>query len=160
MTRFHAFPRHDEGYRCGYIVIPKQANDLYDQMMKVQDTIPIAPPRISQVAASAALSAGKEWVQSRVATLDTGREAILSALQPLSKIMGGSGAMYVMGKLPSGIDDRELASSLVKDFGVAVIPGSFCGFPGWIRVCYANLPPEECLKAAERLANGLEALAS
>ena len=128
-------------------------------MTKVQDTIPISPPRISQVAALAALSAGKEWVKSRVATLDTGRKAILGALEPMEKIIGGSGAMYVMGKLPSGsMADRDVASLLVKDFGVAVIPGSFCGFPGWIRVCYANLPPEKCIQAAERLAKGLNAL--
>ncbi|KAL7581132.1 hypothetical protein ACA910_005931 [Epithemia clementina (nom. ined.)] len=151
------------GYRCGYLVIPKSAMGLYEQMMKVQDTIPIAPPRISQVAALASLSAGKEWVQSRVATLNTGRQAILEALRPLEKIIGGSGAMYVMGKLPLGendkiMDDQEFASLLVKDFGVAVIPGSFCGFPGWIRVCYANLPPEQCLRAAERLADGLRTL--
>jgi aromatic aminotransferase len=66
---------------------------------------------------------------------------------------------YVMAKLPEATpDDRAFAEQLVKDYGVAIIPGSFCGFPGWIRVCYSNLPPDKCLKAAERLEKGIEEL--
>ena len=143
------------GYRCGYIAISRQTGDLYNQIMKVQDTIPIAPSRISQIAALGALTAGREWVKDNVTTLDTGRNAILSAMEPMEQIMGGSGAMYVMGKLKEGTDDQQVAMTLVRDFGVAVIPGSFCGFPGWIRVCYSNLPPAKCLEAAERLRAGI-----
>jgi aspartate/methionine/tyrosine aminotransferase len=153
------------GYRCGYVVVSKQSGGLFAEMLKVQDTIPIAPSRISQVAAAGALSAGSAWVREKVATLDVGRQAILEALSPLP-IMGGSGAMYVMAKLPSGgsattdtpIDDVQIARELVRDYGVAVIPGTFCGVPGWIRVCYANLPPEKCLEAAARLRAGIQAL--
>lgn len=147
------------GYRCGYVAISKEAGDLYDQMMKVQDTIPISPPRISQIAALGSMQAGKDWVRERVNSLETGRKAILDALSSLEHVMGGSGAMYVMGKLPEGTDDQEFGRRLVRDYGVAVIPGSYCGFPGWIRVCYSNLPPEKCLEAAERLKAGLQSLA-
>ena len=143
------------GYRCGYIAVSDAATGLYDNLMKVQDTIPICPSRISQMAALGALQgAGPEWVRDKVATLETGKQAILQALTPLSEIIGGSGAMYVMGKLPLQ-DDEQVARKLVRDYGVAVIPGSFCGFPGWIRVCYANLPPQECERAAERLKKGI-----
>jgi aspartate/methionine/tyrosine aminotransferase len=73
---------------------------------QVQDTIPICTTRISQVAALGALSAGRSWVIDKVATLEIGRRAILSALEPLERVIGGSGAMYVMGKLPDGMDDQ------------------------------------------------------
>ena len=147
------------GYRCGYVAISQHAENVYEQMMKVQDTIPICPPRIGQIAALGALQAGRDWVQKQVATLDAGRQAILQALGTLEKRMGGSGAIYVMGKLPvHQQDDVLVATKLVHDYGVAIIPGSFCGFPGWIRVCYANLPPEKCLEAAERLRQGILAL--
>ena len=145
------------GYRCGYIAISKQA-DLYDHMMKVQDTIPICPSRVSQHAALGSMQAGKEWVRDKIESLETGREAILDAMSSLDQVMGGSGAMYVMGKLPSGTDDQEFTRKLVRDFGVACIPGSFFGFPGWIRVCYSNLPPEKCKEAAGRLKAGLQSL--
>lgn len=118
------------------------------------DTIPISPSRISQVAALGALKAGPEWVRGRIETLSTGREAILKALEPCKNVIGGSGAMYVMGEV-SG-DDQEFARKLLKDYGVAVIPGSFCGYPGWLRVCYANLSPETCLKVSATALSNIE----
>jgi aspartate/methionine/tyrosine aminotransferase len=66
--------------------------------------------------------------------------------------------MYVMAKLPGLQDDQAFARALVRDHGIAVIPGSFCGFPGWIRVCYANLPPDECIQAAGRLEKGIRSI--
>lgn len=171
------------GYRCGYIVMSKDATydgnqgSLFEQMLKVQDTIPIGPSRIAQVAALAAMQEdedngdatngspgkGKLWVEEKFQTLQTGRRAICEALESTlgGTLMGGTGAMYVMAKIPSSIpDDKEFAELLVKDYGVAVIPGSFCGFPGWIRVCYSNLPPDKCLEAAARLNRGLSELCS
>ena len=53
-----------------------------------------------------ALEAGRSWVADQVLTLDAGRESILEAMAPLEIIMGGTGAMYIMGKLPSGLDDQ------------------------------------------------------
>ena len=58
------------------------------------------------MAAIGALDAGREWVNEKVSTLDIGRKVILEALSPLETIMGGTGAMYVMAKLPEGMDDQ------------------------------------------------------
>lgn len=167
------------GYRCGCLVVfdasgdtdeSHTSNNVWPQLLKVQDTIPIGPSRIGQVAALGALKSGKSWVLQRVKTLTESRQAILRALQPLPHTMGGSGAMYVMAQLPNERagegsdsstkprDDIAFARKLVQCYGVAVIPGSFCGKAGWIRVCYANLSPEKCLVAAERLERGLREL--
>lgn len=150
------------GFRVGYLAFSSKNNGskgkgtmAYEQMIKVQDTIAICTSRISQIAALGALAAGREWVYEQVKTLEIGRKAILDAIGSLEEIIGGDGAMYVMGKLPNSIDDKQFASSLVEHFGVAVIPGSFCGYPGWIRVCYSNLPPHLCLEAATRLKRGI-----
>jgi len=149
------------GYRCGFIALHRDAENLYGQMLKVQDTIPIAPSRITQMMAlGAEKGGGSSWVKQKIQTLSTGRAAILKAVSCLDQpVMGGSGAMYVMVKLPVA-DDTAVANMLVEEYGVAVIPGSFCGFPGWIRVCYANLPPDRCSQAATRLENGLRSLCS
>lgn len=150
------------GYRCGYLCLHKDNATILNNMLKVQDTLPICPPRISQIAACGALKAGKDWVRAKYATLDHSRQLILDALKPL-EIMGGSGAMYVMAQLPFTsqnetviMDDVEVCRQLVEEYGIAIIPGSFCGFPGWIRVCYANLEPSLCAQAADRLRNGIE----
>jgi aromatic aminotransferase len=155
------------GYRCGYVVTHQDAKGLYDNLMKVQDTIPIAPPRLSQIVALGALQAGKEWVYEQYGTLEESRQLILNALKPLVT-MGGSGSMYVMAQLPATLSlqveedgnpneaiDLMVGRRMVRDYGIAIIPGSFCGFDGWIRVCYANLTPEKCRIAAKRLQDGI-----
>jgi len=197
------------GYRCGYLVSHKTDpasgsssadGGFFSQMLKVQDTVPIGPPRICQHVALGALRQGRgsggnasssssssdaattgyapssrEWVYRKYATLDTSRTCILEALSDLPRRIGGSGSMYVMGQLPDHLEippedenendeddvvpaDVRFCKRLVRDHGIAVIPGSFCGFPGWIRVCYANLPPERTEMAAERLRKGIAAL--
>jgi aromatic aminotransferase len=145
------------GYRIGYIAIPRDSTELATALLKVQDTIPICPSHIGQVAALGALDAGPAWVRPHYSTLDTSRAAIQSALSSsVSQVLGGTGAMYCMAYC--GGDDVALAEALVQRYGVAVIPGTFCGSPGWIRVAYANLPPDHCVVAAQRLKEGLCAL--
>lgn len=131
------------GYRCGYLVLPRETDDeegqpsaLLSNMLKVQDTLPIGPPRVSQIAALGSLQGGgPEWVREKYATLAPSRDLIRNALQPMT-LMGGTGAMYVMARLPNDengetLDDVELCRRLVEEHGIAIIPGSFCGFPGW-----------------------------
>eukprot|EP00980_Cylindrotheca_fusiformis_P029942 scaffold24069_cov132-Cylindrotheca_fusiformis.AAC.1 len=90
------------GYRCGYLVLPNKQEEeetdddscsIWNQIVKVQDTLPIAPPRISQIAALGALrsssSSSTDWVQTKYATLDASRDCIMDALKPL-KTMGGT----------------------------------------------------------------------
>ena len=109
------------GFRVGYVAMSsKCSNDneskgrgtiAYDQMLKVQDTIAICTSRLSQTAALGALKAGRSWVDEQVATLHIGRELILDAMSSMD-IIGGDGAMYVMGKLPDGIDDKVSGYSI------------------------------------------------
>lgn len=43
------------------------------------------------------------------------------------------------------VDDLKVVEKLAKDYGICVLPGSACGAPGYIRVGYANLPPDQVL---------------
>lgn len=103
------------GFRVGYVALSSRKGSnggdgagtvAYNEMLKVQDTIAICASRISQMVALGALQAGREWVYERVTTLDVGRAAIRNAMSPLEDIIGGNGAMYIMGKLPDGVDDQ------------------------------------------------------
>ena len=86
---------------------------------------------------------------------------VLDALTPLGDgaVKGGTGAIYLFCKLPDGLeDDVAVVKTLVDEYGVCLIPGSACGMPGHVRVCYANLPLERTRIAAQRLRAGLERL--
>ena len=84
---------------------------------------------------------------------------MLKALQPLGGCVGAAdGAIYVVAKLPRA-DDEAVVEWLAREHGVAVIPGSACGMPGFIRVCYGNLAADACEAACARLEEACAELA-
>lgn len=145
------------GWRMGYLAYP---TSLHDELMKVQDTITICPGVVNQKAALAALGAGRDWVRERVQGLSANRKAVIGAIEAAlgkDSISGGSGAIYLLVKLPVE-DDLRAVEWLNDKHKVCVIPGSACGAPGIVRVCYANLAPDLCKVASERLQAGLAEL--
>ena len=142
---------------------PAATTTLGGELLKVQDTIPICPPQLSQYVAIGALKSGREWVEEKVHGLEGNRQALLDALSPLGRenIAGGEGAIYLWAKLPEeggNDDDVKVVEWLVKKHKVCVIPGSSCGVRGYIRAAFANLKPELCGEAAARLKVGLTEL--
>eukprot|EP00288_Rhodomonas_lens_P016664 CAMPEP_0177699786 /NCGR_PEP_ID=MMETSP0484_2-20121128/5761_1 /TAXON_ID=354590 /ORGANISM="Rhodomonas lens, Strain RHODO" /LENGTH=391 /DNA_ID=CAMNT_0019210971 /DNA_START=136 /DNA_END=1311 /DNA_ORIENTATION=+ len=148
------------GWRIGYIAYPE--GPLGGELFKVQDTVPICPPVISQKAALGAMESGRAWVKEQVAGLSESKKLIRGVLEETlgkENILGGSGAIYLMAKLPAtSHDDVAVVEYLAKQHKVCVIPGAACGFPGYIRVCYSNLKPDVCEEAARRLRQGLTSL--
>lgn len=148
------------GWRVGYIA---HHPSLGDELLKAQDTVAICPAIASQKIALAALEGRKTFVADRIRGLVAHQKpALLSALEPLgpNAVYGGDGAIYLLVKLPNHArDDARVVEWLVNNHGIATIPGSACGFPGFIRVCYANLPPPEYAAACARLRRACEALA-
>lgn len=149
------------GWRVGYLAYPQA---LGAELLKTQDTIVICPSSFSQRLALLAMEPGRQWVADRVAALHEQKSLVLEALHavlPKESVRGGSGAIYLFCKLPEGVtDDLAAVRWLTARHGVATIPGSACGKPGYFRVCYANLPLEKTRAAAARLEAGLRELAS
>lgn len=56
------------GWRMGYIAY-MDTHGLADQLLKVQDTIPICPSQLSQYVALAAVKAGRSWVDTQINTI-------------------------------------------------------------------------------------------
>ncbi|KFM24371.1 Aspartate aminotransferase [Auxenochlorella protothecoides] len=66
------------------------------------------------------------------------------------------GAIYFWARLPGRApDDEAFVAWAIRRHGVSVVPGSAAGSPGFIRVSYANAPPETIGAAAERLERAL-----
>jgi aspartate/methionine/tyrosine aminotransferase len=70
------------GWRVGYIGY-QDNNGLGEQLAKVQDTIPICPPQLSQYVALGALQAGRPWVAAQLQSIMCNRWAAASWANPI-----------------------------------------------------------------------------
>lgn len=144
-------------WRIGYMVMPKT---LLEAVQKIQDTILICPSVVSQYAAVGALAAGREYCKPHVAELAQVRALVrdrLSALQPKCAIAPSQGAFYFFLKLETAMSSLELVERLIREYGVAVIPGTTFGLEGgcYLRVAYGALQKETVAQGCDRLVKGI-----
>ncbi len=149
-------------WRIGYMVIPKH---LIGAIEKVQDTILICPPVISQYAALGALQVGKKYCEEYVSAIASVRELVLQSLKRLEglcTIAPADGAFYFFLKVNTKLDSFELVKRLVKDHRVAVLPGTTFGMEDgcYLRIAYGSLQQETAVEGIERLVRGLEIILS
>ncbi|MBW4452465.1 MAG: pyridoxal phosphate-dependent aminotransferase [Nostoc indistinguendum CM1-VF10] len=147
-------------WRIGYMVIPKH---LFVAVKKIQDTILICPPVISQYAALGALQAKEEYLQSNIGALAQVRQLVLDSLnrlQGLCSITPANGAFYFFLKVNTQMDAFELVKRLIQEYKVAVIPGTTFGMDDgcYLRVAYGALQKETAKEGIERLVQGLETI--
>lgn len=148
------------GWRLGYMVIP---NKLLEAIQKIQDTNLICPPAIGQTAARAALKAGSTWCRQQFAPFAQVRSQALQELAGLGercRVPQPTGAFYMLLQLQTAQDDMTLVERLIRDHGVAVLPGSAFGVstPCSLRVSYGALDPALIGEGLGRLRRGLEEL--
>ncbi|MEH2125743.1 pyridoxal phosphate-dependent aminotransferase [Nostoc sp.] len=154
-------------WRIGYMVIPKH---LLVAVKKVQDTILICPPVISQYAALGALQAKEDYLKSHIGALAQPAVGIaqvrqlvldsLNRLQGLCSIIPANGAFYFFLKVHTQMDAFELVKRLIQEHKVAVIPGTTFGIDDgcYLRVAYGALQKETAKEGIERLVQGLETI--
>ena len=148
------------GWRIGYMTYPEH---LEAAMAKSQDTIVVCPPVASQVAAIAALDVGRAYCEPHVRELAAIREVViteLGALAPLATVPAADGAFYCFIKVNAETDPLALAGRLIREFKVAVIPGTAFGMTGgcYFRVAYGALQKATVAEGIGRLAAGLRAM--
>lgn len=147
-------------WRVGYMVIP---GHLALPVAKIQDTNLICPPVVSQLAALAALEAGRDWCAPHLASLAAVRATVLDrlgGLAPKASAPRAQGAFYCLLRLASRAHPLALAERLIREHRVAVIPGSAFGVEDecLLRVSYGALRAETVLEGLGRLERGLAAL--
>jgi len=147
------------GWRVGYMVYPQH---LASPMIKSQDTILICPPIVSQVAAIAALRVGRSHCEPHVRELAAIREIVvdqLGALAPLAAVPAADGAFYCLMRVDRDADPLTVAERLIREFKVAVIPGTAFGMSGcYFRVAYGALQKATVAEGIGRLVTGLRAI--
>ncbi len=149
-------------WRIGWLVFPER---LEAALRKVQDTIIICPPVISQYAAIGALEAGTGFVREKLRGIAANRALVqreLGALvaEGICAVPPAPGAFYFLLRVRSDRPPLELAERLIREHGVAVIPGSAFGLEHGchLRVAYGALAPDTAAEGVGRLVRGLRAL--
>ena len=148
------------GWRIGYMVYPGRLNDA---MAKVQDTILICPPVMSQVVAAAAMEGGPGYCRQYVTALAGVRDVALAelrSLEPLCTLPPAEGAFYCCLRVNRAVDPMPLAERLIREHKVAVIPGNAFGLTNgcYFRVAYGALEKATVAEGIGRLVKGLRAI--
>jgi aspartate/methionine/tyrosine aminotransferase len=156
-------------WRIGWLVFPEK---IESALRKIQDTLLICPPVISQVAALAALDeaagGGAPYVRANLRSLAANRDLVRAALAPLVAdglvaVPPATGAFYFLLRVRSALAPLAVAERLIREHGVAVIPGTAFGLASAdgcrLRVAYGALESATAAEALARLTRGLRALA-
>lgn len=144
-------------WRIGGMIIPER---LLRAVRKIQDTILICAPVISQYAALGALRAGAAYCRERVRELAATRELVLGELAQLGdhcEVPPADGAFYFLLRLHTDRASMEIVERLIHEHGVAVIPGTTFGLDRGchLRVAYGALRRETVAEGVGRLVGGL-----
>ena len=146
-------------WRIGYMAIP---DGLLHSVKKIQDTILICPPVISQYAARGALEAGAAYCRERLRDIAEVREVVREALAEIGDICDvppADGAFYYLIRVHTRLGALEVVERLVREHGVAVLPGTTFGLDGCaLRVAYGALEKETAAEGIGRLVEGLRAI--
>lgn len=148
------------GWRIGYAAGPA---DIITAMRKVQSQSTSNPCSVSQAAAVAALNGPQDCLEVMRAAFKERHDYLIQALDDLPGFacQGGQGAFYAFPDVKGAVaaidgvnDDVELATWLLEEAGVAVVPGTPFGAPGYVRLSFAT-SIDVLKKAIERMDSAL-----
>ena len=132
------------GWRIGYAGGPAE---LIKAMKKVQSQSTSNPTSISQVAAQAALEGDQSCIQPMIKAFKERHDYVIAALNDIPGVvcLPADGTLYcfpqvqtVIDRLENVNDDIQLAEYLLDKAGVALVPGSAFGAPGYVRISFAT----------------------
>ena len=148
------------GWRIGYAAGPAK---IIGAMKKIQSQSTSNPASVSQAAAQAALDGSQDCVQTMVTAFRERHDYLVEALNTLPGVecLKGDGTFYAFPSFQGAINadssvsnDVEFAEKLLKEAGVALVPGSAFGMPGHMRLSFAT-SQEILTNAIERLRKAL-----
>lgn len=143
------------GWRIGYAGGPAW---LIGAMKKIQSQSTSNPASISQAAALAALDGDQGCIGEMVAAFRERHVYVVDRLNAMPGIqcLPSQGAFYSFPDCQQAIatlglvDDLAFAEHLISEAGVALIPGSAFGAPGYVRLSFAT-SMDNLRKALDRI---------
>lgn len=149
------------GWRIGFAAGPQH---IIAAMKKIQSQSTSNPNSIAQAATIAALNGDQSCIQTMTKAYKERHDYVVSELKkiPGVKVLPCDGTFYSFPNFEEIIErstlfknDIELAEYLLHDAGIALIPGSAFGAPGYLRISYAT-SMEKLEKAMSRLQNAIQ----
>ena len=157
------------GWRLGYVYGPRW---LMDRVHLIHESLVYCPPLPAQRLVEEYLSdreARVEFIEWAKRVYRERRDALVSSLRerlPGARLHEPEGGMFAFPDLtgylePAGVTAEELAERLLREEGVAAVPGSYFGraYPNALRLSFSAEPPARLREGVERLARLLERLA-
>jgi aspartate aminotransferase len=148
------------GWRIGYAAGPA---DLIKAMKKIQSQSTSNPCSISQVAAEMALNGDQSCIDPMLKAFKERHDYVVKALNALDGVecLPSDGTFYsfpdmqkIIIRMDNIQDDVELAEFFLNEAGVALVPGSAFGAPGYMRLSFAT-SMENLTDAMNRISNVL-----
>ena len=142
------------GWRIGYAAGPA---NIIKAMKKIQSQSTSNPTSISQYAAEAALNGSQQCIADMMVHFKQRHDYVVERLNKMPGVecLSTDGTFYVFPSVTGLIDaidgvndDLELAEYLIEKAGVALVPGSAFGSPGFARISIAT--------SMENLSNALD----
>ena len=145
------------GYRLGYACGPE---DIIDAMMKIHQYGIMSAPTLAQAAGVEAMDFGDKDVDRMRREYRKRRDYLVKAMNEIGlAVKPPKGAFYLFPDIRStGLESEAFAMKLLKEFGVACVPGPAfgpCG-EGFVRMSYAT-SLEKIKTAVERISKMLGA---
>ncbi|MCC3750495.1 MAG: pyridoxal phosphate-dependent aminotransferase [Halorhodospira halophila] len=147
------------GWRIGYAAGPAP---LIGAMKKVQSQSTSNPASISQAGALAALNGDQGCIQPMLEQFKARHDFVVERLNAMPGVSCTpcDGTFYCFPHMEEAMnrvgakDDVAFAEQLINDAGVALVPGSAFGLPGYARISYAT-SMENLERAMDRLQRAL-----
>ncbi len=140
------------GFRIGYVAA---ATPIIDALSKIQSHLSGNVCTFAQYGALAALSLDDQLLSARCSELQQKRDIAFQYVSKLFPCIKPQGAFYIFPDVSAVLKNDEtsevLAARLLKQAGVAVVPGEAFGMATHMRVSFAV--------SEENLKNGLERIA-
>ncbi len=132
------------GWRIGYAGGP---SSLVKKMKIVQSQSTSNPSSVSQAAAVAALDGDQSCIVPMLKAFKQRHDFVFETLNQMQgvKTIASDGTFYsfpdfseVIANSPDMENDLDLAAKLLDEAGVALVPGTAFGSPGYVRISFAT----------------------
>jgi len=143
------------GWRIGYAAAPEY---IIEAMKKIQSQSTTCANSIAQKAAAVALKSDGEFFKPMLKAYQLRHHRMHKALQAIDGVdcLASEGTFYLFPKVEGLLrrfnlnDDIALAEFFLETLGIAIVPGTAFGAPGYVRISCAT--QDEMLdKAIEKI---------